>query len=383
MNNLLQLPPLSLYIHYPWCLKKCPYCDFNSHDSEVQDGYIKALLKDLDEDLKYVQQREISSIFIGGGTPSLMNVKEVNDLFIGLNDRLDFASNIEITLEANPGTFEVDRFAEYRNVGINRLSIGVQSFNDIDLKYLGRKHSANDALAAVEIANSEFVNVNFDLIYGRQFQKLIDWEKELNFALSLGSQHLSLYQLTIENGTAFKNLFNAGKLRGLPNQKLSKEFFVVTNKLCKKNSFNQYEISNFAKENFQCFHNLNYWKCGNFISIGPGAHGRYVFNCSRFSYENINNPENWLNKSLKKKIPIQQNKKLSKLEHFEELIMMGLRINEGINLNYINEKLDMNLNNEKLKYLKNYKFISLKNNKLKLLSKGKLVLNKIIQELLV
>jgi len=169
----------------------------------------------------------------------------------------------------------------------------------------------------------------------------------------------------------------------LPNQKLSKEFFVVTNKLCKNNSFNQYEISNFAKEDFQCFHNLNYWKCGNFISIGPGAHGRYIFNCSRFSYENINNPENWLNKSIKKKIPIQQNKKLSKLEQFEELIMMGLRINEGINLNYINEKLGMNLNSEKLKYLKEYKFISLKNNRLKLLLKGKLVLNKIVQELLV
>ena len=225
--------------------------------------------------------------------------------------------------------------------------------------------------------------MNLDLIYGRQFQKVADWERELNFALSLGSQHLSLYQLTIENGTAFKNLFNVGKLRGLPNQKLSKEFFVVTNKLCKKNSFNQYEISNFAKEDFQCFHNLNYWKCGNFISIGPGAHGRYVFNCSRFSYENINNPESWLNKSLKKKIPIQHNKKLSKLEQFEELIMMGLRINEGINLNYINEKLDMSLNNEKLKYLKDHKFISLKNNNLKLLLKGKLVLNKIVQELLV
>ena len=155
------LPPLSLYLHLPWCVRKCPYCDFNSHDSEAQDGYVKALLKDLDEDLKYVQQREISSIFIGGGTPSLMNVKEVNDLFIGLNDRLDFASNIEITLEANPGTFEVDRFAEYRNVGINRLSIGVQSFNDKQLKFLGRIHSASEAQnAIVEAQNVGFENPN-------------------------------------------------------------------------------------------------------------------------------------------------------------------------------------------------------------------------------
>ena len=224
--------------------------------------------------------------------------------------------------------------------------------------------------------------MNFDLIYGRQFQNLSEWEKELEFALSLESQHLSLYQLTIEKGTAFKNLYNAGKLKGLPSQELSRRFFITTNKLCKKKNFNSYEISNFAKNKFECVHNLNYWRCGNFIGIGPGAHGRFEYKRSRFSYKNIMNPENWLEKSLTSKNPIQKLKEISRLEQFEELIMMGLRTSEGINLNNIEKKTDISLNMDKLDYLKKSKFISLKNKNLHLLTKGKLVLNKIVNELL-
>ena len=224
--------------------------------------------------------------------------------------------------------------------------------------------------------------MNFDLIYGRQFQNLSEWEKELEFALSLESQHLSLYQLTIEKGTAFKNLYNAGKLKGLPSQELSRRFFITTNKLCKKKNFNSYEISNFAKNKFECVHNLNYWRCGNFIGIGPGAHGRFEYKRSRFSYKNIMNPENWLEKSLTRKNPIQKLKEISRLEQFEELIMMGLRTSEGINLNNIQKKTDISLNIDKIDYLKKSKFISLKNKNLHLLTKGKLVLNKIVNELL-
>ena len=173
MNKLLKLPPLSLYIHYPWCLKKCPYCDFNSHEDKVHDGYINALLKDLDNDLEYVQNRKIHSIFIGGGTPSLMSIKDANDLFVGLKDRLDFADNIEITLEANPGTFEVDKFAEFRNLGINRLSIGVQSFKDKQLKFLGRIHSGIEAFNAVSQAQrAGFDKLNIDLMYGLNGQSI-------------------------------------------------------------------------------------------------------------------------------------------------------------------------------------------------------------------
>ena len=376
---------ISIYFHWPFCESKCPYCDFNSHvrNKINHKEWLNAYLNNIDFWKEKLDHSIIKSIYFGGGTPSLMEPYSLSLILEKIYKNFSLSEDIEISLEANPSSVEKKKFKEFSSAGINRISIGVQSFNDTDLKYLGRLHSANEAVAAVEIANSEFVNVNFDLIYGRQFQTLLDWEEELNFALSLGSQHLSLYQLTIESGTAFKKLYNVGKLKGLPNQKLSKEFFVATNKLCKKNSFNHYEISNFAREDFQCFHNLNYWKCGNFISIGPGAHGRYFYNCSRFSYENLKNPENWLSKSLKKKNPIHQNKKLSKLEQFEESIMMGLRINEGINLDFLNKRFGMFLNKEKLKYLKDYNFVSLKNNKLRLLLKGKLVLNKIVQELLV
>ena len=204
---------ISIYFHWPFCESKCPYCDFNSHVIETvnEDDWIKsyknqllAMKKELIEN--DIQFKHLNTLFFGGGTPSLMPLKIIECIIDIANELFGFKQDIEITLEANPSSVEKKKFKDFSLAGINRISIGVQSFNDIDLKYLGRKHSANDALAAVEIANSEFVNVNFDLIYGRQFQKLIDWEKELNFALSLGSQHLSLYQLTIENGTAFKNL---------------------------------------------------------------------------------------------------------------------------------------------------------------------------------
>ena len=204
MNNLLKLPPLSLYIHYPWCVKKCPYCDFNSHDSEIQDGYISALLKDLDGDLKYVQQRTINSIFIGGGTPSLMSIKDITHLFAGLKDRLEFSPNIEITLEANPGTFEVDKFSEYRNVGINRLSIGVQSFNDEKLKFLGRIHSSKEAQEAILKAQDVgYDNLNIDLMYGLKDQSIDECMNDVMTATSLNTSHISFYQLTLEPNTLF------------------------------------------------------------------------------------------------------------------------------------------------------------------------------------
>ena len=376
---------ISIYFHWPFCESKCPYCDFNSHVRYKinHKDWLIAYLNNINFWKEKLDHSIIRSIYFGGGTPSLMDPNSLSKILEYIYKKFSLSKDIEISLEANPSSVEKKKFKDFSLAGINRISIGVQSFNNKDLKYLGRKHSAKDAITAIEIANSEFFNVNLDLIYGRQFQTLTDWEKELAFALSLGSQHLSLYQLTIEKGTVFRNLFNVGKLKGLPNQELSKKFFLITNKLCKKNSFNPYEISNFAKKDFKCFHNLNYWKCGNFISIGPGSHGRFVYKNSKFSYNNIKNPENWLEYSLKDKNPIKRIKQLSEVEQFEELIMMGLRTNEGINLKYIKECLKMNLNSEKIKYLNDLKFISIRNNNLKLLLKGKLVLNRIVQELLV
>ena len=268
MNKLLKLTPLSLYIHYPWCLKKCPYCDFNSHEGKVHDGYINALLKDLDNDLEYVQNRKIHSIFIGGGTPSLMSVKDAHDLFVGLNDRLDFEDNIEITLEANPGTFEVDKFAEFRNLGINRLSIGVQSFKDKQLKFLGRIHTGIEALNAISKAQSVgFKNLNIDLMYGLNGQSIEMCIDDVTKAVSLNPSHISFYQLTIEPNTLFSKF--------PPSLPLDDDIWEMGErgaKLLSQNGFNQYEVSAYSSEPSK--HNLNYWEFGDYIGIGAGAHGK-------------------------------------------------------------------------------------------------------------
>ena len=268
MNNLLKLPPLSLYIHYPWCLKKCPYCDFNSHDSEIEDGYIQALLKDLDGDLDYVQQRKINSIFIGGGTPSLMSIKNITDLFAGLNERLEFSSNIEITLEANPGTFEVGRFSEYRNIGINRLSIGVQSFNDEQLKFLGRIHSGKEAQdAIVKAQNVGFDNLNIDLMYGLKGQSIEECMNDVTSAISLNPSHISFYQLTLEPNTFFSKF--------PPNLPSDEDIWKIGERgseLLNQRGFHQYEIS--AYSTLPSKHNMNYWEFGDYIGIGAGAHGK-------------------------------------------------------------------------------------------------------------
>jgi oxygen-independent coproporphyrinogen-3 oxidase len=268
LNNLLKLPPLSLYIHYPWCLKKCPYCDFNSHDSEIEDGYIQALLKDLDGDLDYVQQRKINSIFIGGGTPSLMSIKNITDLFAGLNERLEFSSNIEITLEANPGTFEVDRFFEYRNIGINRLSIGVQSFNDEQLKFLGRIHSGKEAQdAIIKAQNVGFDNLNIDLMYGLKGQSIEECMNDVTSAISLNPSHISFYQLTLEPNTLFSKF--------PPNLPSDEDIWKIGERgseLLNQRGFHQYEIS--AYSTLPSKHNMNYWEFGDYIGIGAGAHGK-------------------------------------------------------------------------------------------------------------
>ena len=370
MNNLLQLPPLSLYIHYPWCLKKCPYCDFNSHDSEVQDGYIKALLKDLDEDLKYVQQREISSIFIGGGTPSLMNVKEVNDLFIGLNDRLDFASNIEITLEANPGTFEVDRFAEYRNVGINRLSIGVQSFNDKQLKFLGRIHSASEAQnAIVEAQNVGFENLNIDLMYGLKGQSIDECMNDITTAITLNPSHISFYQLTLEPNTLFSKFPPS-----LPSDDYIWKVGKRGSELLNKKGFHQYEVSAYSA--LPSKHNMNYWEFGDYIGIGAGAHGKITDVAS-----------NKIMRTLKMKSPkdyllsVRKNKQTSSAKAVEnlsfEFMLNSLRLIDGFDPELYESRTGqpIELLSQQLREAENLDLLDIKTHKIKPTQKGYSFLN--------
>ena len=325
MNNLLKLPPLSLYIHYPWCLKKCPYCDFNSHDSEVQEGYINALLRDLDEDLQYVQERKINSIFIGGGTPSLMSVKDVTDLFIGLNDRLEFSPNIEITLEANPGTFEVERFAEYRNVGINRLSIGVQSFNDEHLKFLGRIHSGKEAQNAILKAQSVgFNNINIDLMYGLKGQSIEQCISDITRAISLNPSHISFYQLTLEPNTLFFKFPPR-----LPGDEVIWEMGENGSRLLNQSGFHQYEVSAYSKS--PSVHNLNYWEFGDYIGVGAGAHGKITkINSSEIVRTlKVKSPKDYLVSVNKNK----QNSRINLVENLAfEFMLNSLRLIDGFDL---------------------------------------------------
>ena len=376
--------PISIYLHWPFCESKCPYCDFNSHVRKniIQKDWLLGYLSNIKLWLSRFPTPKIETLYFGGGTPSLMDPNIVSEIIEHLYKNYSISENMEISLEANPSSFEMKKFKDYYSAGINRISIGVQSFLDKDLKLLGRKHTAKEAISAIETSVGIFKNTSFDLIYGRQFQKLNDWERELEFAVSLGTQHLSLYQLTIEKNTAFGMLFDKGKLMGLPDDKLARRFFLNTNKICALHKFINYEISNFSRTKYECKHNLNYWQCGNFLGIGPGAHGRYLFNKDRFSYANINNPEYWLEKSAKGHLAIELQTKLSDLDHFEEFVMMGLRLTDGLNLGEMKSKFDIRLNETKLDELTSMGFIGVFQNHLKVSPKGKVLLNYITKELL-
>ena len=270
----MTLPPLSLYIHIPWCIKKCPYCDFNSHavkSDTPEAAYIDALLNDLTEDIqRYSITRSISSIFIGGGTPSLFAPESFERLLSGVKQRIPFAPHIEITLEANPGTFESQKFAEFRTLGINRLSIGIQSFNDGLLQKLGRVHSAKEALAAGDIAqHAGFDNFNLDLMFGLPDSNPEDSINDVKTAISLKPTHLSFYQLTLEPNTYFHKFPPK-----LPNDEIIFSNQKQAQHILSEQGYHQYEVSAYSQTNRQCQHNLNYWQFGDYLGIGAGAHGK-------------------------------------------------------------------------------------------------------------
>ena len=323
---MLELPPISLYIHYPWCVKKCPYCDFNSHDGEIQSGYIKALLKDLDNDLQYLQNRYIHSIFIGGGTPSLMSINDAKELFNGLKMRLPISKDIEITLEVNPGTFEIEKFANFREVGINRLSIGVQSFNNDQLKFLGRIHSGEEAVNAIyEAKKVGFDNINIDLMYGLKNQSIKESKEDLIKAINLSPSHISFYQLTLEPNTLFAKFPPR-----LPNDEHIWEMGDKGAELLQSQGFNKYEVS--AYSNRPSHHNINYWEFGDYLGIGAGAHGKITDMNSKNIFRTLKpkSPNDYLKK-------FQKNVEKPTIKNIEnvtfEFMLNGLRLKQGINTN--------------------------------------------------
>lgn len=323
---------LSLYIHWPFCVSKCPYCDFNSHvqDTIDIDSFKAAYLKDITEHRKIVGHREVQSLFFGGGTPSLMPPSLVGYIIEEISRAFHVSSECEISLEANPNSSESAKFLEFKQVGINRLSLGVQSLRDDDLKFLGRPHSAQEALEALKIAKKVFNNYSFDLIYARPHQTLALWKSELEEVLDFVGNHLSLYQLTIEEGTPFFTRFHRGEF-SLPDESTSVEMYEETRHILSRKGLKLYEVSNFAQPGKECKHNMTYWTYGDFIGIGPGAHGRLeIKGQGKIKTRHHRAPKKWLEQMASPKFGFKEKSTVSQKEQFHEMIMMGLRLTQGI-----------------------------------------------------
>jgi oxygen-independent coproporphyrinogen-3 oxidase len=337
---LPQLPPLALYIHIPWCVRKCPYCDFNSHAASPvlpEQEYVDALLADLDQDLIHVHGRELSSIFFGGGTPSLFSAEALGRLLKGVEQRIRFASDIEITLEANPGTFEQAKFSAYRGLGINRLSIGIQSFQEEKLKALGRIHNGDEAIRASDMARQAgFDNFNLDLMHGLPDQSQDDALGDLRQAIALAPTHLSWYQLTLEPNTVFYN-----QPPTLPEDDILWDIQEAGQALLAENGYLQYEVSAYAQPGRPARHNLNYWSFGDFIGIGAGAHGKLSSPDGRIVRTwKTRLPKDYLNP---KKAFKAGEKLLSSEEMPFEFLMNALRLTEGVDAALFAERTGLSL----------------------------------------
>lgn len=323
-----------LYIHWPFCQSKCPYCDFNSHVSAQidQQRWGRAYLSEIDRIAAQTEDRLLNTVFFGGGTPSLMEPALVAMLMERIRARWTTANDFEVTLEANPGSVEAGRFRGFAEAGINRLSMGVQALNDTDLHRLGRLHSALDARRAFDIAREQFTRVSFDLIYARQHQLSDAWAQELREALAMAVDHLSLYQLTIEQGTAFGARHAAGGLKGLPDDDISADMYLMTQDICAAHGMPAYEVSNHARDGAQSRHNLIYWRYGDYAGIGPGAHGRITLDGARYATQTPLMPQDWLDQVERLCHGEATRYIIPRQEQALEYLMMCLRLREGIDL---------------------------------------------------
>jgi putative oxygen-independent coproporphyrinogen III oxidase len=321
-----------VYVHWPFCLSKCPYCDFNSHvrHAPVDEArFVRAFTREIETTAQRVPGRQVSSIFLGGGTPSLMQPQTVGAILDAIGKHWRVAGDVEVTLEANPTSVEATRFRGYRTAGVNRVSLGVQALDDVSLKALGRLHSAREALDAVAIARSAFERYSFDLIYARPDQTPAMWADELKLAISEAAEHLSLYQLTIEEGTPFFGLHAAGKLQ-TPDEAIARALYDVTQEVCAAHGLSAYEISNHAREGAECRHNLVYWRGEEYAGIGPGAHGRLDINGKRHAIATEKRPESWLMRVEASGHGVVTDDILNSEERADEFLLMGLRLTEGI-----------------------------------------------------
>ena len=334
MLNMTLTTPFAVYVHWPFCLSKCPYCDFNSHvrhDGVDEARFLRAYEAEIAATAARVPDRTVSSIFFGGGTPSLMQPSSVQAILDCIGRHWSVASDVEVTLEANPTSVEATRFRGYRAAGVNRVSLGVQALDDAALKELGRLHTAQEALDAVAVARSIFDRYSFDLIYARPRQSLDAWAAELKRAIAEAAEHLSLYQLTIEPDTPFFGLQKAGKLI-VPDEDLARDLYDLTQAICSNAGLPAYEISNHARPGAECRHNLVYWRGHDYAGVGPGAHGRLTIDERRVATATEKRPEAWLMRVEETGTGFTVDEKLTSGEAADEYLLMGLRLTEGIDI---------------------------------------------------
>ena len=372
-----------LYIHWPFCQSKCPYCDFNSHVAERidQTRWLKAYLAEIDRIGQQTAGLRLRSVFFGGGTPSLMDPETVFAILDRVRATWVVANDWEVTLEANPGSAEAGKFRTFRSAGVNRLSMGVQALNDTDLKRLGRLHTAAEAIAAFDVARSCYDRVSFDLIYARQDQTPEDWAQELTRALDMAVDHLSLYQLTVEDGTAFGDRHAKGGLKGLPDEDRSVALYEITQDLCEAAGLPAYEVSNHAGASAQSVHNLIYWRGGDYAGVGPGAHGRLTLDGRRWATEALRQPAAWLDAVENCGTGELPRDELASLARAQEYVLMSLRLAEGLDLARLNAISGLSLPRAALADLSALNLIATGSGRVVATPKGRMVLNSLIRKL--
>ena len=373
-----------IYLHWPFCAAKCPYCDFNSHVRETidEDGWADGVLAELEWIAAQLTNRSaVETIFFGGGTPSLMRAKSSARILEKIASLWPMANDVEITLEANPASADAARFADYRAAGINRLSLGVQALNDADLKKLGRLHDVLEAKRALKLAMDNFARVSLDLIYARPDQSVSSWRSELKQALSFGTDHLSLYQLTIEPQTPYALLYRSGKLK-IPDQDLAADLYETTQELTQAAAMPAYEISNHARPGQESRHNLIYWRYGEYAGVGPGAHGRLDVNGRRTATVAIKLPERWRDMVIKTGHGFAEMTPLSDQEAAQEHLLMNLRLSEGLDLADYQRRWAIRPDSPKIDVLEQQGLLSRRGDHLIVTPAGRLLLNRVIEALL-
>ena len=372
-----------LYLHWPFCQSKCPYCDFNSHVAARidQPRWQRAYLAEIDRIGLETGGRVLNSVFFGGGTPSLMEPDLVAAILARVRETWRLANDCEITLEANPGSVEAGRFRGYRDAGVNRISMGIQALDDSALRRLGRIHSVAEARAAFDVARATFERVSFDLIYARQDQTLADWRDELQAALAMAADHLSLYQLTIEENTVFGDRLARGLLRGLPGDDLAADFFAVTQEMCDSAGLPAYEVSNHARPGSESRHNLIYWRAGDYAGVGPGAHGRLTLGGKRWATEAPKGPDAWLTQVEATRVGGALREVVAPADQALEYLMMALRLNEGVSRQRFASLAGRSINAARIARMVEIGMIEAAGDRIKATMGGRMVLNSLITEL--